>query len=228
MELHEKMPVKRWISGSIALVLMVIFFSGLMGDATGWRAALDFNNIIGVFGRMGTLASPAYGTLAGSFRGMGGTGVNDAFLFVLQLIPIAVFALGFIKVIEFMGATDVAARLVSPLLRPIMGIPGKTCVTLIAAWQAGDAAAGLTRVMVDNKDINFRETLIFTQFQFSGGSPLTNYFASGAALFAYIGDVPIGLPLAIIFIFKVVAANIMRLYLLKFYKEPVQTVKEAV
>ena len=229
MELHEKMPVKRWISGSIALAFMAVFFSGTMVNAPGALAALDFNNVIGTFGRMGILNDPAYGTMAASFRGIGGTGVADAFLFVLQLVPFAVFALGFIKVVEFLGATDVAARLLSPVLKPLMGIPGIAGVTLIASWQALDGAAGLTRILADNNAINKREAIIFSQFQFTAGGPLTNFFGSGVALFAFLGDTAIGLPLIMLFVFKVVAANMMRLYLWKFYKEETVVVtKEAV
>ena len=62
-------------------------------------------------------------------------------------------------------------------------------------------------------------------FQFSAGAPITNFLSSGAALLALtataavaggeVEKVPttIGACLAVIFIFKVVGANLMRFYL---------------
>ena len=47
---------------------------------------------------------------------------------------------------------------------------------------------------------------------------LTNYLSSGAALFTFL-SVPVILPLVIVLLFKVVATNIVRLYVSKVVKE---------
>ncbi len=46
----------------------------------------------------------------------------DGFLFALGLIPAVMFALGMINVLEHYGALRAARKLLTPLLRPLMGI----------------------------------------------------------------------------------------------------------
>ena len=220
------MSTKRLISGTVSLVFIILFFSGLFapGGPFGITAdspfrVLDFGTILGTFGRMGNLADPAYGTVAANFQGVGGTGARNGFMFALTLFPTIILALGCVKIVEHLGGLEVAERLMRPLLKPIMGIPGTTGIALIASLQSTDAGASVTKQMKDNKSLTKKETLVFTAFQFSAGAPIANYFASGAALFPFLGPTAIAVPFGMMLIFKVVAANLMRLYLMKFYKE---------
>ena len=65
----------------------------------------------------------------------------------------------------------------------------------------------------------FRSRIIFAGgFQLNAGAVLTNYLSSGAALFTFL-SVPVILPLVIVLLFKVVATNIVRLYVSKVVKE---------
>jgi len=67
------------------------------------------------------------------------TTLNGAF--ALTLIPTVMFALGMINVLEHYGALDAARKLLTPLLRPLMNIPGNTGLALIASLQSTDAGA---------------------------------------------------------------------------------------
>lgn len=54
---QEEVKVK-WY-GYLVLFLGILFFSGLMKDAPGPLKALDFNNVLGSFGKLGTLSEGA-------------------------------------------------------------------------------------------------------------------------------------------------------------------------
>ena len=241
------MSLKRMITGSIGLVFIIVFFSGLFA-APEWGAlrALDFNTILGTFGRAGVArvvnialpetvavttpedaaedARAVSVNLAGpvtfnDFRGTGGAGARDGFMFALTLFPAIILALGCVKVVEFMGALDVAELLLRPLLKPLMGIPGTTGIALIASLQSTDAGASVTKQLADNKMLTKKETLIFTAFQFSAGAPIANYFASGAALFPFLGGTAIMVPFGMMLVFKVFGANLLRIFLVGYKDE---------
>jgi len=238
------MSTKRWITGSIALIFIIVFFAGVMGDRDDALRAWDFNTILGTFGVAGNVAplntrvNNIVSTLEAhdidiseigggnasvtNFRGTGATaaGARDALLFVFTLIPAVMLALGTVKVVEHFGGLDVAQAGLRPLLKPLMGVPGIAVVALTASVQSADAGAAATRGLVEGGHLNDRETLIMCAFQFSGGAALSNYFASGAALFPFLGGIAVGLPLAIILVFKFIGANVMRFVLLRFmYKD---------
>ena len=130
------------------------------------------------------------------------------------------FALGMINVLEHYGALNAARKLLTPLLRPLLGIPGSTGLALIGSLQSTDVGASLTRVLADEGQITEKEKTVFTMFQFSAGAMITNFFSSGAVLFTLVAidgtsAVPasIGLCVAVMFIMKIVGANVMRLIL---------------
>lgn len=77
----------------------------------------------------------------------------------------------------------------------------------------------MTKGLCDDGYITEKQKAVFCAFQFSGASAITNFFASGAALFPFIGDIPTFKPLALILIMKFVGANALRFYLNKFDKE---------
>ena len=226
--MEQKLSIGRIVSGTISLIFIIVFFSGAFADASGWLRIFDFGNVLGTFGRMGNPAStavynqagdPVTITTAANFVGAGGTGARQGFLFTISLLPTLLLALGCVKVVEHLGALDVAEMLLRPILRPLMGVPGIAGVAIIAGLQSTDAGASVTRQLKDNKSLNGRETLHLTHFQFSAGGTIANYFASGAALFPYLGGTSIMLPLGMIFVFKVVGSNLIRLWLIKFYKD---------
>ena len=189
-------------------------------------SVFDFNTLNGKFGKV-LLPEKADkpGEHPGNFSGDGGVGARQGFMFALTLMPTTLFAMGIIAVLEYYGALEAMRRLLQRILKPLMGIPGDTGLAMIASFQSTDAGAALTRALYDEGKINAQERDIFAMFQFSAGAPITNFLSSGAALLALTATaavaggeaekVPttIGACLAVIFIFKVVGANLMRFYL---------------
>ncbi len=198
-------------TGYVAFVFAIVCFSGLLASRKGLITAIDFNTIAGIFG---TMKDPAKAT----FMGQGGLGARDGFMFAFSLVPVVMFALGVVEIIDHFGGLRAAQKLLSPVLRPLMGIPGITGLAMVTSFQSTDAGAGMTRLLKENQVITERERTIFAAFQFSGGGTITNYLSIGTALFGFI-TVPIIVPLALMFVLKCFGANLMRLYMRCFARE---------
>ena len=198
-------------TGYVAFAFAIVCFSGLLTSLKGWFTAFDFNTVAGIFG---TMKDPAKAT----FMGQGGLGARDGFMFAFSLVPSVMCALGIVEIIDHLGGLKAAQQLLSPILRPLMGIPGITGLAMVTSFQSTDAGAGMTRLLKEDQLITEKEKTIFAAFQFSAGGTITNYLAIGAALFGFL-TVPLVLPLALMFALKVVGANVMRLYLSLFAKE---------
>ena len=187
-------------------------------------SVFDFGTLNGDFGKVLLPAkADKPGENPGKFSGADGFGARDGFMFALTLMPTTLFAMGIIAVLEHYGALEAMRRLLQRILKPLLGIPGDTGLAMIASFQTTDAGAALTRALYDEGKISERERDIFAMFQFSAGATITNFLSSGAALLALTAvaangeaeKVPtsIGVCLAVMFIFKFVGANLMRLYL---------------
>jgi nucleoside recognition membrane protein YjiH len=210
------------IGSYIALIFAIVFFSGLL-QSDQWYGVFDFTTLNGSFGNLVHTvkdSGEAIETASTSLRGQGGSGARDGFIFAFTLIPTVMFALGMINVLEHYGALDAARKLLTPLLRPLMGVPGNTGLALIASLQSADAGAAMTRQLQDEGQLTKRESDVFTMFQFSAGAAIVNFFSSGAVLFTLtLADgtpavaASIGLAIALIFIFKFIGANLFRVYL---------------
>lgn len=200
--------------GYLALLFAIVFFSGIFAGVKGGWAALDFNAIIGKFGTMKDAAKATY-------AGMGGEGAKDGFMFALGLVPTVMLALGIVEVVDHLGGLKAAQKLLTPILRPLLGIPGIAGLALVSSMQSTDAGGGMTRALKEEGHINEKERTIFAAFQFSAGGTITNYLSIGSAVFAFI-TVPIILPLMVMFAFKIFGANLMRLYLQFVVKEDIE------
>ena len=104
-----------------------------------------------------------------------------------------------------------AQKLMNPLLKPLLGVPGVSALANIANMQSTDAAAGMVKELVDEGKLTDKERSVIITYQTSGSAFVTNYFSSGAAAFSIL-LAPIIVPLLVIFVFKIVGANLMRLY----------------
>ena len=215
--MYEDTNVKVKWTGYVAVIFAALFFSGVFTGFDNALKALDFTNLLGTFGKLGVVQGDSV-KLAANFRGTGGAGVRDAWLFSLSLAPSVVFALGIVKMVEYLEGLKAAQKLLSPLLKPVLGIPGISGLALIASLQSADAGGSMTKMLYEESLITEKERTIFSMFQFSGGGTITNYLASCAALFPFI-EVSILLPLLVIFLLKVFGANVMRFYLTKIVKE---------
>ncbi len=210
-ELNNK---KVGIGGYIALAFAIVFFSGIFNGSTNWLGILDFNTLSGKFGSIVT------DPITLNFTGSGGDGARAGFLFGLTLLPSVMFALAFVAVVEYFGALEAARVILTPLLKPVMGLPGTAGLAMIASLQSADAGAAMTKSLRDDGSLTENERSVFAAFQFSGGGTIINFFSSGAALFALTNldktqavTVPMLIPLGVIFVFKVFGMNIMRFYL---------------
>ncbi|MGX2974787.1 nucleoside recognition domain-containing protein [Ursidibacter arcticus] len=207
--MEDNITVKKLIVGTISLLCAIIFFGGFAKDIFG--GIFDFGKLTGQF--------PEW------FKTSGGTSAKGGFIFALSLIPSVMLALGFVAIFEHYGALAAASKWLSPILKPVMGIPGSCSISLIASTQSTDAGSSTTKFLRNEGKITYKELLIFAAFQFSAGALLTNFLSSFAPLLLVsdkagtTAPVSIAMCLGIIFVFKIVGANLMRLYVKKFVKD---------
>lgn len=207
------------IGAYIALAFACVFFSGLLTGVKEWYGIFDFANLNGSFGKV--IATAAFNgdtlqTAMSNFRGKGGSGALDGFLFALTLGPTVMFALAAIAVLEHYGALRAAHRLLTPILRPIVGIPGTCCLAFISSLQTTDGGAAMTRQLKDSGELTEDEADIFAMLQLSADATLANFMGSGLILLGLVGangeHVPttLGLCIVVTFIMKFVGANLAR------------------
>lgn len=210
---EEKIP----ISGYIALILGIVFFSGILTKVDGFIRFFDYTNLLGKFGSLGSLTEGA-GKLASNFQGSGGSGVRNGWLFALSLIPGVLLSMAAVRVIEDLGGIKAGGKLLSFVLRPLMGVDGSLALAIVSSFQSTDACAIMLLSMHRQGMITEKEKLITTSFQYTGAALITNYFSIGVSMFPFLECATI-LPMAIIFVFKFVAAIMMRLYCAKFVED---------
>jgi len=126
--------------GYVALFFAIAFFSGLLMGLKNipWLSAFDFTTLSGSFG---TMKEPMKNT----FMGAGGKGARDGFMFAFSLIPAIMLALGVLEILTAYGAMNAAQKLLSPLLRFLVGIPGIAGLVLITDLQSIDTGAVLSK-----------------------------------------------------------------------------------
>jgi len=191
-----KVTWKGWLS----LTILVISLSGVFGKAEApWRA-LDFMVLTGNFGEV------AKGII---FTGKGGAGAREGFMFALTLIPTIMFALGAIQVAESLGALRAAEIIFRPILRPVMGIPGASGLAFVSSFTSSDVGAVMTKGLVEDKMMTEEERAIFVAYQYAGSAPIANTFGTGGPLLP-ITVLPVGIIILLIFIVKIIGANLVR------------------
>lgn len=210
---QEKNQSRVGVGAYIALAVAILFFSGLFMKVEGmkWLSAFDFTTLGGSFG---TMKDPAKNT----FIGAGGVSAKAGFLFALSLAPTVMLALGCLEVLTHYGAIRAAHKLLTPLLHPLLSLPGKTGLALITDLQSTDAGAALTKELYDEGEINKKELTIMGAWQYSGAGLINNYFTIGSALFTVL-KAPIILPLLLMFALKFVGGMFVRFVLSTVYKE---------
>lgn len=217
--LTEEKPAEQadeWKVGKgayIALIAVLLMFSGafLKVDGRPWLGAFDFTTLGGSFG---TMKNPATDT----FVGAGGLSAKAGFLFALSLVPTVMLALGLLEIFTHYGAIRAAHKLLTPLLKPILGIPGHTGLALITDLQSTDAGAALSKELYDSKRITRKDVVIMGTWQYSGAGLINNYFSIGSAMFASL-TLPVIVPLLLMFVLKFVGAVFVRFMLNTVYKK---------
>ena len=199
-EQREKIGIGAWI----ALIVLIMILSGAFRTVDGPLKVIDFTNLSGTFGKIGDTGS--------DLIGKGGTGAKDGFMAGLNLIPPVMFFCGLLDVFEQLGAFKASDILFRPLLRPLMGIPGKCGVAFISSFTGSDVAAVMTRDLYNAGDITDDERTIFVTYQYAGSACINNTITGGAPLVA-ISPVALGPCLVVMVVCKLVGANIMRIIL---------------
>ena len=187
----------------LALFLLILFFSGLSGHFGSYLAWFDYTTLIGRFGRIFDTQT---------FLGTGGTGARGGFFYAVSFIPSIMFAVGVVELAARAGALAAAKVLLTPILRPLLGLPGVCGVAIIASLQSSDAGAAMTRDLAEKTLVTDDERTILTAFEFSSGASVIFYLTVAAVLFPFL-PVHFLLPLGVVLLFKVVGANLVRLYL---------------
>lgn len=200
------------IGAYISLFLAVCFFSGVfykMPAGWTWLGAFDFTTLIGKFGTVFESTN---------FVGKGGISARQGFAFALSLVPGVMLALGLLEVLSHYGALRAAQQLMTPLLKPILGVPGTTGLALITDLQSTDAGAALTKSLADTGVITKQNLVVMCAWQYAGAGLVNNYFSIASALFsAFL--LPVWLPLAIMFVLKFVGGALTRFVLTTVYKK---------
>lgn len=190
----------KW-TGWLFLAILIIMFSGVFENAQGPLRALDLSNLIGKFGKIGE---------GGNFRGSGGTGARDGFLFTLTLIPTISLAVGLIDIVEHMDGMKAAAKLFNPILRPLLGIPGIAGLAFVSSFTSSDIAAFMTKELVDNNYMTDDERTVFVSYQYAGSAVILNTIGTQAPLLPIV-VMAVGPIIAMLWICKVFGANLVRL-----------------
>ena len=147
------------IGAWIALIFLILVLSGAFRTAEGPIKVLDFTNLSGSFGKIGDTGA--------NLIGSGGTGAKDGFMAGFNLIPPVMFFCGLLAVFEELGAFKASDVLFRPLLRPLMGIPGKCGIAFVSSFTGSDVAAVMTKDLYDAGDITDDERTIFATYQLS-------------------------------------------------------------
>lgn len=195
-------PQKVGLAGWLSLFFLVIMFSGIFAHADNFLQAFDFGNLTGTFGKV---------TGNVDFHGKGGTGAKEGMLYGLTLLPTVMLAVGLIDVVEAKGGLRAAEKLFRPILRPLMGIPGRAGIAFIASFTSSDVAAVMTKELVDSGQMTDAERSNFLAYQYAGSGVIMNLINTQAPLLPIV-LFAVGPLLLIILLLKIMGANIMRLY----------------
>ncbi|MBM6703665.1 hypothetical protein H6A60_04070 [Sutterella massiliensis] len=201
------------IGAYVALIFAVILFSGVfykMPEGQKWLGALDFTTLIGSFG---TIADSK-----NNFTGSGGISARAGFLFSLNLIPGVMLAMGLIEVLAHYGALRAAQVLLTPLLKPLLGVPGYCGLALITDLQSTDGGAALTRALYDEGRITTKNLVTIAAWQYAGAGCVSNYYSTVSALFAFF-LCPVWLPVIVILVLKFAGGALIRFVLNTLYKK---------
>ena len=210
-----------------SLIFACIFFSGVL-QSSEWWGVFDFSTLKGAFGKVVVgLSGGADGTAAHASwvisADVAATVSFDGFMFALTLFPAVMFAIGMVTVLT-LRRIEAAGRMMTPIMRPILGLPGVVVLSLITTLQAIDAGAAMTKGLEETKQMTHIEVLRSTAFQITSGGCLTNFFSSGAVLFTLVAADGRSIPLTMGFTFLVILACkfinsfIMRLITLTAFK----------
>lgn len=206
MEQIKKAPKENvGYAGYLWFGFVVLFFSGAFRGAPAPFNLLDLSTYLGQFGTIMEGASPG-------ILGKGGTGLNSFFLTTLTIAPGVMFSVALMEVVEYYGGLQAAGKLLTPILNPLMGVPGEASLVLISNFQSSDTSAALIKSLLDSKAITEKHRSILLAFAIPGPAFLGMMISYGVMLYPYLlhGS---GMVIAVIIIMKFFSANMMRFLL---------------
>ena len=127
-------------------------------------------------------------------------------------------AMGLIEVLSHYGALRAAQVLMTPLLKPLLGVPGYTGLALITDLQSTDGGAALTRALYDEKRITKKNLVTICAWQYAGAGCISNYYTTVSALFSLF-LCPVWGPMVIILVLKFVGGALIRTVLSTIYRK---------
>lgn len=194
--------------GWLSFIVIALSFSGVLKGMGPW-SAFDFTILVGKFGQVAGM----------NFVGKGGTGATQGFMTGLTLLPTVILALGIVRVVESRGGLLAAERIMRPILKPLMGLPGCVGLAFISSFTTTDVGAAITRQLHEEGKITDDERSIFVAYQYAASGVLANTISSGAPLIP-ISVLSFGVIFLIEIIVKIIGANIVRFYLKLRRKKP--------
>lgn len=138
--------------GWLSFIVIALSFSGALREAGPW-SAFDFTVLVGKFGKIAD---------SFTFIGKGGIGASEGFMFAITLMPTVILALGFVRAVESQGGLLAAERIIRPLLRPLMGLPGYVGLAFISSFTTTDVGAVITRELYEEGKITDDERTILS------------------------------------------------------------------
>lgn len=202
--MEENKKNKVGIGGYISLLIAVLFFSGIFGKMEGPLRVLDLQTLIGEFGTIAEGARPG-------IMGAGGYGVRGGFFQSLTIAPGVFMAVAFVTIIEHYKGLAAAQKLLTPISKPILGVPGSATLAIVSNWQSSDTGAAVARDLLDKGVISEKERDILLSYEFVGAAIIGMLYSNGALLFPYLTVAP-GVILLLVMVLKFLAGNMMRIY----------------
>lgn len=189
------------IIGFVALILFIMIFSGALKDVPVLKA-LDFNNMMGAFG---TIKGAE-----GNFQGVGGVGAKDGFMVAFAQLPLLMLAMGIVELATEYKALLAAKVLFTPILKPLLGIPGAAGLTLVSSLNSSDGGAVMTADLFNRGYLTEDERTIFVGFQFvASGMIVATVTLLAMAPMLVVSPMTI---MGVLLFMKFVSGNIVRLF----------------
>lgn len=188
------------IQGYFIFFFSFIFFSGLLTSQENFLRAFDFV----------TLA----GNSTVDIRGKG-DGAIYGFRYALNNWPNILFAVGFMNVVEGQGGLKAAQRILNPLFKPLLGVPGYCGLSIVTTTTTSTDAGALMALDLGEKGlINEPELVRLTCFNFVGGAVVGSILNQSLVVvpILLVQNIPILYMHVLGIISKLVAVTLIRLY----------------
>lgn len=202
---EEKKKERLGIAAYLSFAFIFLFFSGIFRGAPAPFSLLDLSTYQGTFGTIAEGAAPG-------FVGKGGTGLNNLFMTVLTICPPIMFCMGVLDVVEYYGGLKVAGKLLTPVLKLFMGVPGEAAIVLVTNLQSSDSSAAIVKGLEDSKIINSRQRKILLSFIMPGPALIGMMVSYGVLLYPYLA-ISSGAVIVAVLVSKMAAANVMRFFI---------------